>query len=119
MDTLKTDPLDEIRASLQRIEQALQDQARGQKQIRWFIDMEAGLSTARFILEHMPDLQPHPHRKALLKFAVDQVSLDGLFVEFGVYSGKTINIIAARYDGPVHGFDSFEGLPEPGGVSLA
>jgi Macrocin-O-methyltransferase (TylF) len=38
----------------------------------------------------------------------------GLILEFGVWSGKTINMIA-DYVGPsrqVHGFDSFEGLPE-------
>lgn len=37
----------------------------------------------------------------------------GLFLEFGVYSGKTINTIAeAVPDQLVYGFDSFEGLPE-------
>ena len=37
---------------------------------------------------------------------------EGLFLEFGVWSGMTVNYIADRYSGPVHGFDSFEGLPE-------
>jgi hypothetical protein len=36
----------------------------------------------------------------------------GLFLEFGVASGRTIRAIAEMYDGPVFGFDSFEGLPE-------
>lgn len=37
---------------------------------------------------------------------------DGLWLEFGVYSGKSINRIARHAPGPVYGFDSFEGLPE-------
>ena len=38
----------------------------------------------------------------------------GLFLEFGVASGASVNFIAARVPAgcTVHGFDSFEGLPE-------
>ena len=36
----------------------------------------------------------------------------GLFLEFGVASGRTIRAIAEEHEGPVFGFDSFEGLPE-------
>lgn len=36
----------------------------------------------------------------------------GLWLEFGVYSGKTINKISAYTKRTVYGFDSFEGLPE-------
>jgi tetratricopeptide (TPR) repeat protein len=37
---------------------------------------------------------------------------DGLVLEFGVRYGKSIRQIAALVDQRVHGFDSFEGLPE-------
>ena len=37
---------------------------------------------------------------------------DGLVLEFGVRFGTTIRQIAALVDQEVHGFDSFEGLPE-------
>lgn len=37
---------------------------------------------------------------------------EGLVLEFGVRFGKSIRQLAALVDGPVHGFDSFEGLPE-------
>lgn len=37
---------------------------------------------------------------------------DGLWLEFGVYRGRTINRLARRAPGLVYGFDSFEGLPE-------
>ena len=36
----------------------------------------------------------------------------GLTLECGVYFGRSLRLIAARTPGPVHGFDSFEGLPE-------
>jgi Macrocin-O-methyltransferase (TylF) len=40
------------------------------------------------------------------------VSQDGLWLEFGVASGHTLNIICEyRLQGTVYGFDSFEGLP--------
>ena len=37
---------------------------------------------------------------------------DGLMLEFGVASGRTINYIASQTNRPIYGFDSFEGLPE-------
>ncbi|MCH7687135.1 MAG: class I SAM-dependent methyltransferase [Planctomycetes bacterium] len=33
-------------------------------------------------------------------------------MEFGVHTGKTINVIAMHTENTVYGFDSFEGLPE-------
>ena len=36
----------------------------------------------------------------------------GLVIECGVYFGRSLEQIAARLDQPVHGFDSFQGLPE-------
>ena len=41
-----------------------------------------------------------------------KLSHEGVGVEFGVYSGKTLSIIRKHHTGPVFGFDSFEGLPE-------
>jgi tetratricopeptide (TPR) repeat protein len=38
---------------------------------------------------------------------------NGLILEFGVFHGKTIRMIAAEFpDVPVHGFDTFSGIPE-------
>lgn len=38
---------------------------------------------------------------------------DAIVMEFGVYSGRTLTVIARHADPTiVHGFDSFEGLPE-------
>jgi hypothetical protein len=48
----------------------------------------------------------------VLEHALRQRRKEGLFLEFGVWSGQTVNFIADRHKGAVHGFDSFEGLPE-------
>ncbi|MEL0107178.1 MAG: tetratricopeptide repeat protein [Rhodospirillaceae bacterium] len=47
-----------------------------------------------------------------LDFCMDQATENGLVLEFGVRFGTTIRMIAARAGQDVHGFDSFEGLPE-------
>ncbi len=56
---------------------------------------------------------------AALRFALDSARADGLVMEFGVRFGRSIRAIAAHADGPVHGFDSFEGLPESWGGNPA
>ena len=49
----------------------------------------------------------------VLRYASDSVANEGLYLEFGVYSGKTINFIAAlNPHQKIYGFDSFEGLPD-------
>jgi len=49
----------------------------------------------------------------LLTLALGKVeNRNGLFLEFGVFSGSSINHIAGQVTQTVYGFDSFEGLPE-------
>jgi hypothetical protein len=49
----------------------------------------------------------------LLRRAVDWKGLDGLVLEFGVATGRTVNHLAGLLSGQtVFGFDSFQGLPE-------
>jgi tetratricopeptide (TPR) repeat protein len=60
------------------------------------------------------------HRTALLlgtntktiELALAQAKLEGLVLEFGVYNGKSIRNIASIVNTEVHGFDSFQGIPE-------
>lgn len=44
--------------------------------------------------------------------AASAVTVTGLWLEFGVFFGRSINILASLYSGDIHGFDSFQGLPE-------
>ncbi|MEO8818297.1 MAG: tetratricopeptide repeat protein [Paralcaligenes sp.] len=48
----------------------------------------------------------------MFKFAIDHARADGLVLEFGVFHGKSIRLIASLVDTAIHGFDSFEGIPE-------
>jgi tetratricopeptide (TPR) repeat protein len=48
----------------------------------------------------------------LLRHAVAAAEQDGLVLEFGVRRGTSVTHIAEAAGQPVHGFDSFEGLPE-------
>ena len=48
--------------------------------------------------------------------AIAQAPRSGLVLEFGVYHGKSIRQIAEMVDTVVHGFDSFEGIPEDWGA---
>lgn len=66
------------------------------------------LNTEHFKGKHL-DLERNHHLKESLK----EIKIDGEILEFGVYKGSSINIIAETLkDKTVHGFDSFEGLPE-------
>ncbi|MDD3618967.1 MAG: macrocin O-methyltransferase [Desulfobulbaceae bacterium] len=71
--------------------------------------------SARFAMEHMGDVRGLDTPFDVLSHCLGQVGTEGLYMEFGVYSGTTINHIAARAGRTVHGFDSFEGLPEQWG----
>ena len=42
----------------------------------------------------------------------EYVKNSGLWLEFGVATGRTINIISSRTTNKVYGFDTFQGLPE-------
>lgn len=66
-----------------------------------------------WVLRHAPSPAVHqglPDR--VLQRALDAAPAQGLTLECGVYFGRSLGLIAERTDGPVHGFDSFEGLPE-------
>jgi hypothetical protein len=49
---------------------------------------------------------------AVLEAGLGAATVDGLVMEFGVFHGRSLRLLAADSPGRVHGFDSFEGLPE-------
>jgi hypothetical protein len=56
---------------------------------------------------------------ALLAWALGEAHQPGLVLEFGVRRGTSLAVIAAHAGQEVHGFDSFEGLPEAWGATHA
>src|SRR5215467_450286 len=69
--------------------------------------------TVDYIERAMPDALGLESQRDLIEFALGASKVDGHYLEFGVFTGGTIRFIAKRIGGRViHGFDSFEGLPE-------
>ncbi len=73
----------------------------------------------------MPDAIGFETQREVLDYALSQTTVAGDYLEFGVFKGGTIRYIQKRLrrmgktDVIIHGFDSFEGLPEAwGGSSL-
>ena len=60
----------------------------------------------------MPEARDLVTRFRLMTFAVEKVTIEGLWLEFGVYKGKSLRKIAGLTRQAVFGFDSFEGLPD-------
>lgn len=82
-------------------------------------EREAVASTARFVQRAMTAARHFDHPHATLEHALSLAPAGGMALEFGVFTGTTLKIIAARRDGGVHGFDSFEGLPEDWRIGFA
>ena len=69
--------------------------------------------TMDFIVAEMPEAVAFNTPKELMAHALKGIAKTGLVAEFGVNSGGSINFIAGHLrKRPIHGFDSFEGLPE-------
>lgn len=86
---------------------------------------ERALRALRDTVDYIDQAMPHAvgfeTQKEVTEYALRQVPSQGHLLEFGVFSGGTIRFMSARVKGrTIHGFDSFEGLPEDwGGFSLA
>jgi hypothetical protein len=71
------------------------------------------VSSADYIEKHLSTVLLFHDRELLWDHALAHAKTDGLFMEFGVWSGSSINTFAARLPGKtIYGFDSFEGLKE-------
>lgn len=76
--------------------------------------------TVDYIEKAMPDALGFESQRELIEFCLSVAPSDGHYMEFGVFTGGTIRFMAARVNAKtIHGFDSFEGLPEAwGGFNL-
>jgi hypothetical protein len=67
---------------------------------------------AQYVELNMLGVDSSSSQKELLKKSFNYSEIDGLNLEFGVYSGNSINYLSTLTKEFVYGFDSFEGLPE-------
>jgi predicted O-methyltransferase YrrM len=77
--------------------------------------------TVDYIEKAMPDALGVETQREIIDFALKSTAIEGHYLEFGVFTGGTTRFIASRVGGRIiHGFDSFEGLPESwAGFNLA
>jgi hypothetical protein len=75
--------------------------------------LAAAIESHWYASQKMVGVDRFAHRNHLLKFATENISIDGPVFEFGVWSGESINYLASLLPtSKIYGFDSFEGLPD-------
>jgi hypothetical protein len=73
---------------------------------------DAARESARFWLDRMPKALAFENDMALLGHGVGLAPAEGMILEFGVATGRTIRHLGRLTRRAIDGFDSFEGLPE-------
>jgi predicted O-methyltransferase YrrM len=76
------------------------------------LERRAVEQSADYIESAMPKALGLRSREELWQLACREASAGGLFLEFGVFSGYSVNFIAKQISSTVYGFDSFQGLRE-------
>ena len=79
------------------------------------VTRRAAAASADYIETHLDEALLFPTREQVWDYALAQAKLEGLYAEFGVFAGHSINHMAAvvqKRGATIHGFDSFEGLKE-------
>jgi len=75
--------------------------------------LTASLDSAEYYAGHLLAAVHHSDRERMLDAAAKRCSGNGLILEFGVATGRSINRLAEHFPSQtIYGFDSFEGLPE-------
>lgn len=86
---------------------------RNSKDIRLGLQRLALSSSAAYVYQHMLHVASCDTREELYDRALQAVpKMEGMYLEFGVFKGASINYWAPKVNATVFGFDSFDGLPE-------
>ena len=114
-----------VRAEADRVEAALRAEAgrviravhevefRERRDLLAAGERDAAVASARFAAREMSTALAFHDPVSTLRYAVQIAPPGGLALEFGVFRGSSLEVIAegrGRHD--VYGFDSFQGLPE-------
>ena len=78
------------------------------------LQIRARNEAADYVQKNMHDAVIFENQREIIKYAVENCSRQENYLEFGVATGRSINIIASFVPNgaKVYGFDTFEGLPE-------
>lgn len=79
------------------------------------VTRRAAATSADYIEAHLEGAMLFPTREQVWDFALSKAKVQGLYAEFGVFSGLSINHLAKPLRDKeirIYGFDSFEGLKE-------
>lgn len=103
----------EVRREADRVlEFSRQVEIRDRRDIFAASERQAVRESAEFAQQQMARVPTFRDPHATLEHALALAPTGGLALEFGVYTGTTLKIIAAARGGNVYGFDTFTGLPE-------
>ncbi|HMN13849.1 MAG TPA: class I SAM-dependent methyltransferase [Bellilinea sp.] len=83
-----------------------------EKDIQMALESRSLRTTAEYVERKMRSTHSYRNKFDMFDSVLSTVRAEGLWLEFGVYSGESINYIASKTSSIVYGFDSFEGLPE-------
>jgi len=96
-----------------KLDPILRELSRAFSDINLQMKKDALVETANFVKENMFEVTQYDNRFEMIKEILSKPKIDGLYMEFGVYKGDSINYISSLVPSEiVYGFDSFEGLPE-------
>lgn len=100
---------------LARVIRYLRVQSRDREDLHFILWKRAATSSADYVESRLGRAILYDKREALWNLALSCVRNNGIFVEFGVFAGVSINHFArhsALRGKTIYGFDSFEGLKE-------
>lgn len=102
-----------VRREVDRVIQALTEaEFRARRDLLAVGERDAALAAAKYVDAHMPVARSFSDPESTLRYALEIAPTKGMALEFGVFKGRSLRIIAAARSGEVYGFDSFKGLPE-------
>lgn len=114
LEAQKQELVAEMAAATQRAIDAVREVEAGHyRNVQLAGQRQALMQSADFARRHLSMAAGFTHPHGTLRHALGLAPTGGLALEFGVFSGSTLRIIAELRQGQqVYGFDSFEGLPE-------
>lgn len=114
MVALRAQTVEEIRTAAEMCTDQVRGlELRARRDLVFAGEAEAARESADFARRHLAGARTFGQPRATLEHALSIAPHGGMALEFGVHTGGTLRVIAeARGGVRVHGFDSFDGLPE-------